>query len=111
MDGKSVSFRSLCLPFPPDATYGMLFGVISTKGLVLDGECSVTCARSVRWRQNNLPDRLNTPETLDASETLVAFVPLLEPDISEATVPPSPIGFFADFRKPTVALTYVKKGT
>lgn len=59
----------------------------------------------------NLLKRFNTPETLEASEMWVALVPWLEPDVSDATVPPSPKDFFPVFRKLAVALTYVKNGT
>lgn len=54
--------------------------------------------------------RLNIPERLEASETVVSLVPLLEPDISDATVPPSPKDFLV-VRKLAVALTYVKNDT
>lgn len=61
--------------------------------------------------RSNARKRFNSPDTFEASEMVVALVPLLEPDISDATVPPSPKDFFAVLRKPTVALTYVKNGT
>lgn len=53
---------------------------------------------------------LDAPETLEVSEIVVAFVPLLEPDASDATVPPSS-DFFPPFRPVLVAVTYTRKGT
>lgn len=72
---------------------------------------SVRYTDSALRRHVHLLKYLNSPETLEASDMVVALVPLLEPDIPDATVPPSPPDFSAGFRKLAVAFTYVKNGT